>query len=374
MKVGILTFFRPISIGAVLQACATNRIALQRIGIESELIDYRLPRIEFYRKCFNLKEVLVRTGLKAKLRGIASTVLLFPLKYKRKKHFDKFIAKYLITSKRVYKSLDQLKQECNDYDAYMVGSDLVWNPIMSDGVNPVYFLEFVNGQKKIAYAPSIGSVDINKGDLKEIAKKAEGLDSISLREKTSVEQLQCYVNKNIHTVLDPTLLTYSDDWDDFYSDKPLYKEKYIFAFVLEQSDLLINTVNMLASQYNCPVVTSSEKNSFKAKKVINVKYNLGPSEFLNTIKNAKVVVTNSFHGCAFSVIFHKDFYCIPHTTRGIRMIDMMKSFLIDDRIISNNEKPVSTEIDYQKVETIRKNALKQSMNYLSNALLGNDYE
>jgi hypothetical protein len=131
---------------------------------------------------------------------------------------------------------------------------------------------------------------------------------------------------------------------------------------------------MLASQYNCPVVTSSEKNSFKAKKVINVKYNLGPSEFLNTIKNAKVVVTNSFHGCAFSVIFHKDFYCIPHTTRGIRMIDMMKSFMIDDRIISNNEKPVSTEIDYQKVETIRKNALKQSMNYLSNALLGNDYE
>lgn len=367
MKVGIITFFRPINTGAVLQACATNRIISDKLGIISELLDYRLPRTEYYRRCFNMDMILRQKSTMLKLRRLAGSILFYPNRRNENKLYDEFIRKYLRVSDTAYSGIEALKDAEDSYDAFITGSDLVWSPLMTEGVNPVYFLEFAPGKKRISYAASIGENDLSDALLKQIAGKADKLDYISLRESTTAQQLQKYVSKKVYTVLDPTLLTHMEDWEKFYACEPICKEKYIFAYCLEDSDIFIRQVNFLSETYGYKVITNTSLRGYSGQNIKSAKFKIGPSEFLNYVRYAQIVVTNSFHGCAFSIIFHKDFYCIPHSVRGIRMTDIMSSFKIDNRIIQNDI-GIRKEIDYAKLEDIRENMIAQSMDYLHSAL------
>ncbi len=367
MKVGIVTFYRPINNGAVLQACATNRILSRKLNISSELLDYRAPRTERYRKSWSLQRILHRKGATTKCKGLVADVLYYTRRRKEQKLYDSFLEKHLHISNTVYRDFTDLRRAEEQYDAFLVGSDLVWNPQMTEGVNPIYFLEFAPNKKKIAYAASVGMSEPPEELLKEIAAKAEKLDCISLREKTTAMQLQPYVKKKVHAVLDPTLLTDGEDWASFYDAKPLCDRKYIFAFCLEKSDLLVKQVNLLAKTYGYEIITSTRKDGFAADRVTSVRFQMGPSEFLNYVRHAQIVVTNSFHGCAFSVLFHKDLYCIPHTTRGVRMTELMMNLEMPERIIQETPR-LCEKVDYEQVEKIRASMMQDSMTYLVNAL------
>ncbi len=375
MKVGILTFFRPINNGAVLQACATNSIVLPKMGVDSELIDYRIRRIEVDRKLFGIVRIMNEPDLIKRIRRIFADVARLPANYTQRNLYDKFIKKYLRISDQVYLSHEELIQKCQGYDAYIVGSDLVWSPLMAEGVNPTYFLDFVKGNvPKIAYAPSIGTTNLSGREFKDYKKNLIHLDYVSVREKSAADQLGPLTEKAITTVLDPTLLTIDSEWDNFYSKTPLIQEDYIFAISLEKSDKLIETVNQLAYQNNCIVVAFGRKNNkYKGRRVIFTESSCGPSEFLNLIKNAACVVSNSYHGCAFSIVFHKDFYCIPHSTRGIRMIDLLNSLGLEDRIVCENS-DIKADLDnkrainYILVERERNMLMDESYKYLQIAL------
>lgn len=375
MKVGILTFFRPINNGAVLQACAMNSIVLPKMGVDSELIDYRIRRIEVDRKLFGMVRIMNEPDLVKRIRRVFADFVRLPANHMQRSLYDKFIKKYLKTSNQVYFSHEELVEKCQEYDAYIVGSDLVWSPLMAEGVNPTYFLDFVKGDvPKIAYAPSIGATDLSGRELEEYKKNLIYLDHVSVREKSAADQLESLTEKTITTVLDPTLLTIDSEWDNFYSKTPLIQGDYIFAISLEKSDRLIETVNQLAYQNNCIVVAFGRKNNkYKGRRVIFTESLCGPSEFLNLIKYAACVVSNSYHGCAFSIVFHKDFYCIPHSTRGIRMIDLLNSLGLEERIFCENSN-IKTEfdnkraIDYILVERERNILMDESYKYLQIAL------
>lgn len=369
-KVGVLTFFRPINNGAVLQACATSKIVLPKLGYEAELIDYRLERIEIDRSLFGIKRILRECGFGRKIRRVIADVIRFPVNYRQKKLFDSFIDKFLPVGAKVFSSEADLKHECTNYDAYVVGSDLVWSPIMAEGVNPVYFLRFVDDSKlKIAYAPSVGTMNLSKKNIEDFKVLLPEMNAISVREKSTALQLEKLTGYDMKAVLDPTLLTDLEDWNEFYSSQKLVDDIYIFAFALEPSKILIDTVNYLAKEVNGTIVVYGRKNNaYKASKVIFTDGNCGPSEFLNYIKNAYKVVTNSFHGCAFSIIFHIDFYCIPHTTRGIRMVDLLNELNLDMRIVTDPHCLSKERIDYKFVEQIRNKLREDSLKYLRDAL------
>lgn len=370
MKIGILTFYRPINYGAVLQACATSNIVLQKIGMEGELIDYRLPRIEIYRKPFCLSRISRYNGISAKLINSIKDIIKIPIRGRQNSLFDDFINKYLNTSKRTYYSYEELVEYCQGYDAYLVGSDLVWSPLMTDGLDPAYFLSFVDNRsnkKRIAYAPSIGSTNLTDEQRAFFAEHLQYLDCISVREQTSAYLLQEMTEKRIEVVLDPTLLTVKSDWEAYYNQAPIFPNNYIFAFTLEESPIVTNAVNELARQYDCEIVASGTKKPYKAKKVTYLRHSYGPSDFLNIVKNARSIVTNSYHGCAFSLIFHKDFYCIPHSTRGVRMIDLMNSLNLTDRIVNKDEFRIMPPICYDAVERKRISMAETSFNFIRDA-------
>jgi hypothetical protein len=369
-KVGILTFFRPINNGAVLQACAMAKIILPKLGYTAELIDYRFERIEIDRSIFGIKRILREPGKVKKARRVIADIVRFPINYRQKKIFDVFIHKNLPVSRNVYYSEEDLEKRCQGYDAYVVGSDLVWSPTMAGGVNPIYFLGFVNNNKlKVAYAPSVGTMDLSNKDIKDFKLLLSNFDAISVREESTAAQLRELTGYDVKSVLDPTLLTDSKDWNGFYSSKMIFNDEYILAFALETSQVLIDTVNRLAKETGAIVVAYGRKNKlYKARRVVFLDGKCGPAEFLNYVNNAFKVVTNSFHGCAFSIVFHKDFYCIPHTTRGIRMIDLLASLNLDKRIITNATDLPKEHIDYDSVEQKRKEMKEKSMVFLKNSL------
>ena len=369
-KIGVLTFFRPINYGAVLQACATSNIVLKKIGLESELIDYRLPRIEIYRKPFSINRITRYSSVEEKIKKTAKDIIKIPLTLRQNSLFDHFIENYLNVSEDVYKTYEDLENRCQNYDAYLVGSDLVWSPLMTDGLDPAFFLGFVDKnlhKKKVAYAPSIGSTYLSNDQKNTFMEGLRNFDSISVREQTSAKQLQELTDKQISVVLDPTLLTVESDWDGYYSNSPIFSDDYIFAFTLEDSPIVTNAVNQLAKQYNCEIVATGTKKPYKAKRVTYLRYSCGPSEFLNIIKNAKSVVTNSYHGCAFSLIFRKDFYCVPHSTRGIRMIDLMNSLNLTERILQKEDFKIRPQICFDSVENKRALLAEASYSFLKSA-------
>lgn len=374
MKVGILTFYRVINNGAILQACATNQIILKQMGIESELIDYRLPRIEFYRKPFSMKRAFCTKGFTGKLKAGIKEFIKYPSSIRRYQLYNDFMDKHLKTTAHEYYSLEDLKAVASYYDAFIVGSDLVWSPLMAEGVNPVYYLDFIDDTKvkRIAYAPSVGTLNITEEEKRLISEYLKKFDAISVREESSQHQLQELVDKKIYTVLDPTLLTHENDWEEFYNPDPIEKNKYVFAFKLEKSPLLVNTANQLAAENDAIIVSYGATRGFKAREVKDVSGEMGPAEFLNYIKNASHIVTNSYHGCAFSLIFHKDFYCIPHSTRGMRMVDLLNKLQIPERLIYTDDISGLRSIDYEKVEITRNKYIDSSYDYLSKALFGDD--
>lgn len=369
-KVGVLTFFRPINNGAVLQACAMSKIVLPKLGYTAELIDYRLERIEVDRSVFGVKRILRETGKAKKVRRVIADIVRFPVNYRQKKIFDAFIHQNLPVGQNVYYSEEDLEKECQEYDAYVVGSDLVWSPTMAEGVNPIYFLGFVKNNKlRVAYAPSVGTTELSDKDIMDYKLMLSNFDAISVREESTAIQLRELTGYNIKAVLDPTLLTNSEDWNRFYSSNRIIKDEYIFAFALESSQVLIDTVNRLAKETGVMVVVYGRENKlYKAGNVIFLDGKCGPAEFLNYVNNAFKVVTNSFHGCAFSIIFHKDFYCIPHTTRGIRMIDLLKSLNLDKRIVTEETNLPEEQINYDLIEQKREKLREESLNFLKNSL------
>lgn len=370
MKIGILTFFRPINHGAVFQSCALSNIVLKKLGHETQLIDYRLFSTEHFRKvfCFDEYPRITRDPITF-FRMLTIDIILAPRRALRKRKFDCFIKRFLNTSKTCYDALD-IVENTKDYDLLIVGSDLVWNPEMTGGINPIYYLQFSTPkQKRISYAASIGLTALNSNDLETIGSYLNTFSCVSVRENSAKNLLEPFVKKSVSRVLDPTLLTSASDWTTYMN--PNYKrikEKYLFVYMLEMSEVLIKTAKEIAEHNNLRIVTYGSKKRF-GREAINV-YNAGPDEFLSVIANAEMIVTNSFHGCAFSLLYKKQFWCIPHTTRGTRMTDLLSDLDLKKKIVLPQTPIDYSSIDYELVDNKLEELKKQSNSFLDQALRG----
>lgn len=371
-SIGIITFFRPINYGAVLQALSSE-IVLKKMGYNPELIDYRFKRIEKYRHLFQVKEYLgfIKKPLTF-IKRVGGDLFFFPQRFKQKSNFNRFINDKLNITNSVFNNIDELRTMEKEYYALIVGSDLVWSPEMTDGLDPVCFLDFLPNNThtiKIAYAPSIGEPQILMEYKNLYSKYLNNFDRLSVREDATRQVLSRLTDKEICHVLDPSLLTTISDWEEYEKTIEEYSHgEYILSFMLEYSPLLIDSVCKLHDMTGYRIVSFDLKKYYgkrPAKSMIHV----GPDQFLSLIKNASYVVTNSFHGCAFSLIYQKNFWCIPHTKRGIRMTELMDSIGLSNRIVKDgSDMDCESIIDYtyvdKKLEVLRKN----SMDYLFGAL------
>lgn len=348
MKVGIITFHRAQNYGAVLQMFALQEF-IRRRGHEVEFIDYRNKNIESRYKLLPLGILFERKNVFKSIQILKSKVLTIPIRKRKAARFKKFIDAFLTFSKESYYALDQIPK---DYDLYITGSDQVWNSTITGGVDEAFFLNFPVkiGARKISYAASTEKYNYPfMVENAELFKKLLGnLDAISVRENDVAEIIRSFTTSEVQVVLDPTLLLESEDYD-LIIEKPS-DDNYVLVYHLGWNKELIDIAEAVAGEKGLKIIEIHAG----VKPFLNSerhKQELSPSEFLGYVKNADFLITTSFHGTAFSVIFKKQFYVFDNGA-AIRQFSLLSSLGIVDRLISNkNQIDWSNSINYDNLSS-----------------------
>lgn len=324
-KIAILTFHSAYNYGAVLQAYALQEYCNKNLG-DTQILDYHNSDIDksYSKPCF---KDLVHNPKRFFFRWIQSTLFK-----KKNLCIDHFRKEYLRLTRRY--NLNNIKMANCESDIFITGSDQVWNHLII-GRDTTFFLDFTEPQKKTcSYAASIG-VDNIPEEFAWLYKNAiTHIQTISVREKTGVQALASIGVNDVEVMPDPTLLLAKEQWESL-AVNPNVKGKYILVYKITKADKLLKFAKMLSKRTGLPVIYIP--NDLKSGIIGKLKLNVGPMEWLGYIKNAEYVVTNSFHGSVFSILFGRKFFSEvsekvnPSTSR---LLNLLSLFGLEDRIIS----------------------------------------
>lgn len=383
-KVGLAIVTYGTNYGTYLQAFATQ-YAVRKAGYETEVINIDSVKTEvsnarkkyFLKQIFNLPEI---KSYKNVLIGIVCEKT--NKKYreyisKRKSKFAEFREKNFDFSE-IKNSWNGLAELCRSYNYVLVGSDQLWRPANIAG--NFYTLNFVPDDiTKIAYATSFGLGQIRENQKQITGDFLSRIEHLSVREESGAKIVNELVNRNIPVVCDPTLLLTKEAWSDFLSDEPIVKEKYILSYLLGDNKQHREFVKRLSEHTGCKVVAVKHIAGYIAmdKELGDiVPTDVGPFEFLNLIKNAEYVCTDSFHGCVFTTIFNRNLFAFRRFSKDSKMstnsrITTLLSMLgMEDRLVYGNEdmsECVAKHTDYSVVEERLEAKRKESLSYLSDA-------
>ena len=366
MKIGILTYHRAENYGALLQAYAMLTY-LRSLGHEVSFVDYWPKYHSDYFKVFSLKAFMC-SSLKSKLVKLNRLLLMGRTLCQRKQTMQAFMLNQLeLTKHPQYEDRSLVTEE--SYDAVIYGSDQIWRKQNMGGVgfDDWYFgSDNVRAGKKIVYAGSMGKIDTNPQDDMYIKKQMSNFYRIAVRES----DLSDYLTK-LHVssvqVVDPVFLLSRQDWNKLVIPQRK-KRKYILFYNLLNTQESIIFAKQLSRQYGLPIYEITKKISVFSSKshLIN---NASIGEFLGLLKDAEYVVSNSFHGVAFSIIYEKQFYAVGMEGKANRVVSLLESVGIADRYIHSHQNKISAlEIDYDKTTPILKSLIEKSMFFLSCAL------
>lgn len=357
-----VTFHSAINYGAILQTIALQK-TLENNSIKNEIIDYTPSCFNFYNP-FSFKNLSFTEIMKKNIKNILYWYRIFPKYFK----FKKFIKNNIKTTKHI-KDIDGIKNliECNDI--LITGSDQVWSTNVTKELSDVYTLNFNNiNNKRISYAASIGSSNIPKKFEKDYLTKISKIDHISVREVSAKKELKRIgILQDIDVVLDPTFLLKKDEWLNLISKERLVKQKYILAYTMEDNNEYIKIVNELSKKTGLKVIYLDYRN-IGFNNVLKNFYTANPYEFLNLIYFAEYIVTTSFHGTVFSVIFEKKFWCCPHSVTGGRVTNILNKLSLCDRIVSNYDSFTKTdynkEINYLNTKKVLDREIEKSTSWI----------
>ncbi|MGN1344547.1 MAG: polysaccharide pyruvyl transferase family protein [Traorella sp.] len=361
MKIGILSpFYKNYNYGGKLQAYALVEI-LKKKGYQSEQIQYEGHSIKrkksLCKKIIQIKDSNSRHVIYEKILG---KILrnLYPKMSLRKTSFNDFDEK-ICHSKTVYTD-ENIQNANHEYDIFICGSDQIWNPSL---LKKAYLLEFTD-KYKFSYAASISNEidDLSK----ELFQNALiSFDAISVREKQSSESIRNLINKKIELVADPTLLLDRNDWDEICSNKQ-YPEPYIFCYFLGYGKKMRKNATKLAKSLNMPIKTFPHLLGIQKRFYWNDLnfgdepiYDAGPEEFINLIKHADYVLTDSFHATVISLIYQKQFITfsrIGYSKMSSRINDLLNLF-----DLNNHHLPF--DIEYKKLYEVLKDKIMYQSNY-----------
>ena len=343
-KIGILTFHRAINNGAVLQAYALIK-AFEAQGCICEDVDYTSKKIL---DSYVIKPLWKRTTLKS--------ILLYFLQdkniLKTYKKFEEFRKDYLNSSDKNYDNC--IKTAINDYDAFVTGSDQVWNTELT-GHDLNYFLVFAQDVPKYSYAASIGLNEFPDDEKTKLKPLLESFAEITVREESAIKVIGRIAENDVRVVPDPVFLINKTEWEEAFnlnnSNQP-----YILFFMLHQNDEMIRFDEVFSSRTGKKLI--SLKNSFKIIKGMKTIKRFGPEDFLKTIAGASYVVTDSFHAASFSLILNKELYIGLKTgdlaELNTRIDGLINKFGIADRVIGPN-----TSFDKMNYEAINSRISEQ---------------
>ena len=366
MKVGTITYHRAVNYGAVLQTFALQKV-LDKLDVDNDVVDYRADYIEWIYKPFCMRD-------RKNIKDFFKIVKGAPIKNKKRKQFFSFIKNNIRVSKKAY-TKETLYKANDEYDLFIAGSDQVFNLDCSN-YDTNYLLDFVkDSNKKTSYAASFGFDEMPKEDVKEYKRLLSGFKSISVREAQGVKIVKKAINRDALEVLDPTLLISGEEWQKIVGEVAQNEKGYILIYALLPSKTLIEFADKLQEKTGLEIVFVKDSLTKEGHNVLskNVKYlkDVEPFEFVKLIANAEYVITNSFHGTAFSINFNKKFFTellAPETKVNSRLENILDMLNLRDRQLVSLENLTLDEVDYEKVNKILEERRINSIDYLKNIL------
>lgn len=373
-KIGIITFHNSYNCGSMLQSYAMQKVLKNLSKLDVEIIDFSNE---------GQKELYGVWYKNSSLKNIIKNICILPI-HKRIRNnnfmYEKFKNSFFNLSRK-YKNISELSDD--DYDFVVAGSDQIWNITIPD-YDDAYFLPWVHKAKKIAYAPSFGSKNIMEysSEPSKYAKYIGNFDALSIRENNGKKWIKDLTNLDVPVLFDPTLLLPACEYDKLVSDSLNINCEYIFFYSPSFNPKICKLVNKISKKFNLKVYTWSSKSYstkiFSTHNFLLPQYE-NPSSYLYLIKNAKLVITTSFHGTIFSTIYRKNFFVIKNGSmfgKDDRVITLLTQLHMLERLIPMEyveEFDYLSKIDYTEYSNIIEKGKKECFNYLK-AIIGDPDE
>lgn len=364
MKVGILTFHCAHNYGAMLQAYATQEL-LRGAGHQVEVIDYRPSYLTDPYRWFSLSRVRKADG-SFSIKHLLAELCLLPVRYIRYARFDSFMTKRLNLSGRVrYESFT------GDYDVIVIGSDQVWNLRQMNGrFDRMYLADFPfdkNSRRYVADAVSLEPDLVDSTLKEELSCAIARFDALSAREIDMVGWLDSLTTKKFVHIQDPVFHIDPHRWYQFAS--PVSRRRpYLLVYRMAKQDKIDPFISHLAEDLHIDIV--EVQSSPEATKLFSYGQTVSVEDFLGLIANAAFVITSSFHGTAFSLIFRRQFYYFTFgNNKDLRVKSLLESLDLTDRMLEPGASVAETgNIDYDEVDAKISILRKASAEFVLNAV------
>ncbi len=358
MRIKTVTFHGAHNYGAVLQAYSLQQ-TLIGLGYNNEIIDYRVDKEQIFQSV-NI------SFTKDNIAKIKNNVLIL-FRYKEYKErfdaFEKLINEDMILTQK-YHSFEELKEYPPEAEIYLAGSDQIWN--ISRKIREMFFLRFGDSDlKRISYAASMGTYTIPSDNKRAFGEFLKGFNRISVREREASDFIQSNYGIASLVHIDPVFLLKKEAWEGVSVECNINR-KYILCYPLIFSSEVNSALRRLKQEtgYHVVVVTTNPREKIHGDIYLR---NVGPKQFLGLIKNAEIIVTTSFHGTAFSILFEKRFIAFPvfNSTRVTNILDLLG---LNQRV-ANNLNDIGLEyIDYIEVNKKLESERQRSLDYLKRIL------
>lgn len=389
MKIATVTWITYRNYGTELQAYALQQFIL-RLGFENDIVsDKRIvnkdsdgldsntrgKRIGKKKKSYWIKKLLKNVYRPRKVNGIIKSYIAENKVYKSNKLYfesqkkiEEFKKDHLYITKDY--SRDQMIRLNDVYDFFIAGSDQIWSPLDCN-FDGYYFLDFVNGNKKGAYAPSFGTPIISKKKQEIITEYLSSFTFCSVREKQSTEQISHSLGIKAEWVCDPTLLFDKSFWVDFGREGTAPKCDYILCYFLDDREWYFNYAKSLANYLGLKLVLIPSREGLYMQNDL-CEYPVGPIEFVGLFMHSTFVLTDSYHGTIFSLIFQKQMLHLKRfndsqkDNQNIRVYSLLEYLGLKKLIIEENKfkKNDLQTIDYSEINALLKEHSNHSKRFL----------
>ena len=355
--------------GSVLQAFALqNKIKEQGVDTRFILLDGQ-NRSSNKGKIGKVKKIIKGVFAKLKPEENYSSYRKIKLYLQRKKFaqkeskIDRFIKEHLDV--RTFDSIEAIGPTIKEDDVLLAGSDQIWSMVKGD-IRPLFTFEWPGlpeGVQKMSYAASIGKTELTEMQKERYAGFLKDFQTVSFREAQALEILGPRLNNNVRCDVDPTMLYDASFWDQYVS-KRIIDEPYIFVYMLRPDKKVIKIAREAAEAKHCRVIyTGLMADRFHKVDTI---CDAGIEDFLSYIKYAEAVITNSFHGTVFSVLFRKQFLSVKINTTSSRVENLLEKLELTQRYIENSQGVgmMSEPIDYNRVMGLLEKERSESLAYI----------
>lgn len=358
-KIGILTFHRAINWGAMLQCYALYK-SIEKLGHKVDIIDYRQAHIEhqyeYVHKTTTYKELKKLLHRPRWWFGFIFKTL--PGRIRRRSACLRLLNSLTYSNK--VRTVNDFPQE---YETIVIGSDQVWANYCTNGIDELYYGEFPHYHGKvIGYAISSNIESLVENGYEKLERLCKNFNSIAFREKEISDHLRKNIDLKSEVVIDPTLLLNREEWDKVIGYMPKNEvQDYVLTYFLNENfnkEILTNKISSLASLLNCKIV--------QIGKTVE-----SPESFIHWIKNAKYIITSSFHVTVFSLIYNKQVWALrTHNGKDIRYINLLRMLGLESQLIEYQDidKVCIQDINYEKANQILAKERESSIQYLKRNL------